>query len=192
MMTMGCRKNSNLTGAELEFKPIGEDMQRYPVVQPYDLKRAALVSIKGGGFLGIIGEFKPSVARQLKLPKYCAGFEIDTTSLAEVLGNGSTYSALPRFPKVTQDITLKVPSELSYQELYDSLSAELAKNAPESSRQSLEPLSIYQRDDDTAHKQFTFRLSIATYDRTLTDTEVNTLLDTVAAAAKTKYAAERV
>jgi phenylalanyl-tRNA synthetase beta subunit len=54
------------------------------------------------------------------------------------------------------------------------------------------PVDIYQRPDDTDHKQITLRLSLASYDRTLTDTEVNDLLDKVAEAAKTDFQAERL
>ena len=184
---------TELTGVQLEFKPVGEGMQQYPVVQPYDPNRSALVSVKGTGeFLGIIGEFKPAVGRGLKLPKYCAGFEVDTTVLQTVLKNAKKYVSLPRFPKVTQDITLKVPAELAYQELLDFVWAELAKVQPDNTLPSLAPVDIYQAKDDTKHKNVTFRLSIASYDRTLTDTEVNKHLDTVAAAAKAGLNAERI
>ena len=184
---------TELTGVQLEFKPVGEGMQQYPVVQPYDPNRSALVSVKGTGeFLGIIGEFKPAVGRGLKLPKYCAGFEVDTTVLQTVLKNAKKYVSLPRFPKVTQDITLKVPAELAYQELLDFVWAELAKVQPDNTLPSLAPVDIYQAKDDTKHKNVTFLLSIASYDRTLTDTEVNKHLDTVAAAAKAGLNAERI
>jgi len=181
-----------LAGQQLEFKPVGKDMQHYPVVQPYALNRSALVSIKNTGeFLGIIGEFKPGVSSSLKLPKYCAGFEVDTTALQAVL-NANHYVTLPRFPKVTQDITLKVPADLSYQELFDFVWTELGKVQPDNTLPSLGPVDIYQKEADTDHKQVTLRLGIASYDRTLTDTEVNKLLDEVAAAAKAKFSAERI
>ncbi len=183
---------SDLCGVELEFKPIGDDMKNYAVVQPYDLNRTALVNIKEGNFLGIIGEFKSSVARQLKLPKYCAGFEVDTTVLGEALQKRIAYAALPRFPKVNQDITLKVNAELTYQELDAFVWGELFKSRPEKAWMNLGPVSIYQREDDLEHKQITLRLTIASYERTLTDSEVNSLLDTAAQAAQTKYGAERI
>jgi phenylalanyl-tRNA synthetase beta chain len=63
---------NQLAGVELEFLPVTKDMQGYQVVQLYDLNRTALVRVKGGDFCGIIGEFKPSLTRNLKLPKYCA------------------------------------------------------------------------------------------------------------------------
>jgi phenylalanyl-tRNA synthetase beta chain len=184
---------TELAGAPLEFKPVGQDMQQYPVVQPYAPNRSALVSDKSTGeFLGIIGEFKLDVTRNLKLPKYCAGFEVDTTALQAIFKNAKKYVSLPRFPKVTQDITLKVPADLSYQELFDFVSTELDKAQPENTLPGLGPIDIYRAPDDTKHKNITLRLNIASYERTLTDTEVNKLLDAIAAAAKNKYAAERI
>ncbi|MGH7192460.1 MAG: hypothetical protein ACREJM_02880, partial [Candidatus Saccharimonadales bacterium] len=182
---------TGLTGVPLEFKPVGKDAQKFAVVRPYDPDRAAMVSVKGGAYLGIIGEFRPSVVRALKLPRYCAGFELDTTALSEVLKDRAGYTPLSRFPKVTQDITLKVPADLSYQELSEFLEGELGRVQPDNSSASLAPLDIYE-GKASRHKNVSFRLEVASYDRTLTDAEVNKLLDKVAAAAKAKLKAERV
>jgi phenylalanyl-tRNA synthetase beta chain len=179
-----------IAGLELTFKPVGKDMQQYPVVKPYDMNRAALVSIKGGEFLGIIGEFRPSVARALKLPKFTAGFEIDTTVLPSKTAAG--YVPLFKFPGVKQDITLKVTAGLSFEELYDYLDKELGLQAPDDTYIQLEPADIYQKKDDTAHRQITFRVTITDPKRTLTDKEVTAVLDSVAGSAKTKFNAERI
>jgi phenylalanyl-tRNA synthetase beta chain len=183
---------TELTGAELEFKPVSEAMRQYPVVQPYDLNRAALVNVKGGDFLGIIGEFKPSVTQALKLPRYTAGFEIDTTALQALLATGPAYLPLFRFPSVKQDITLKVPAQVTYDELYNFINKEYAANSPEDTHTRLEPVDIYQKPDDTGHKQATFRLTTTGLNRTLTDKEINKLLDSIAAAAGSKLGAERI
>jgi phenylalanyl-tRNA synthetase beta chain len=181
-----------LVDVELEFNPVSQAMMAYPVVQPYDSQRSALVSVKGGEFLGIIGEFKPSVRAALKLPNYTAGFELDTAVLQALLSQDNDYEPLPRFPSVKQDITLRVASDLAYQELFEFISSELARQQPKDTTPSLAPIDIYQAKDDKDHKNVTFRLSIASFDRTLTDTEVNKLLDSVAKAAKAKLNAERV
>jgi phenylalanyl-tRNA synthetase beta subunit len=54
-----------------------------------------------------------------------------------------------------------------------------------------EHLDIYKREGEDS-KHVTFRLNIASNERTLTDPEVNKLLDAVAAAAKERFGAERV
>lgn len=201
-----------LVGVQLVFKPVPEAMQHFDITKPYDMARCAFVYTLDDTFLGIIGEFRGSVRRALKLPVYTAGFELDVLALD---GYGftrpaSSYVPLSRFPKVTQDITLKVDSQLAHQDLYDFMSEALSKhqlggipmpifrnvyNGMKSNgvvTYGLTTRDIFQRADDAAHKQITFRLEIVSHERTLTDKEVNAMLDMVAAAAKDKFGAERI
>jgi phenylalanyl-tRNA synthetase beta subunit len=99
---------------------------------------------------------------------------------------------LPRFPRVEQDITLRVPSTATYQDVANYIEAHLATNRPDQTHHTLQPVDIYQSEDDPEHKNITFRLSIASFERTLTDDEVNGLLDTVAASAGSELGAERI
>ncbi|HVX48366.1 MAG TPA: phenylalanine--tRNA ligase subunit beta [Candidatus Saccharimonadales bacterium] len=181
---------TNLVPAKLTFKPVPDAMSSFDITKPFDMNRAAFV-YSDDTFLGIIGEFRLAVRRALKLPKYCAGFELDTKALRS-LTDTDRYTPLPRFPKVTQDITLKVAADLPFQELFDCVWEEVEKSRPENSLAKLSPLDIFQREDSDGQKHVTFRLEIASYDRTLTDPEVNKLLDRVAAAAKAKFGAERL
>lgn len=183
---------TNLVGNRLAFSPITDEMKNFSITKPYDNNRSAIVTTSDGKFLGIIGEFKSSVSRQLKLPKYCAGLEVDTAVLGELLDQRNNYKALPRFPKVTQDMTLKVSADLSYQDLADFVFAELTKAQPAHSLSSLDPVDIFQKADDQANKQVTLRFIISNYDRTLTDKEVNSLFDKVAESAKAKFSAVRI
>jgi len=181
---------TDLSRAELEFKPVGENMQQYPVVQPYNLNRSALVSVKGGDFLGIIGEFKPSVSKALKLPKFSAGFELDTTVLGTAISAGPSYKPLSRFPGISQDITLKVPVEHNFSEVQNFVSNELSKNAPDNTTIGIDPVDIYQKED--SFKQLTFRLSITGTDRTLTDKQVAEVLDVIANSAQKQLQAQHI
>ncbi|HET7060169.1 MAG TPA: phenylalanine--tRNA ligase subunit beta [Candidatus Saccharimonadales bacterium] len=182
---------TNLAPGTLTFKPVPDSMREYDITKPYDMNRAVFI-YAGETFLGIVGEFRPAVRRELKLPKYCAGFELDTTAMHDIVTDSNNYVALPRFPKVTQDITLKVPADLTYQDLFGFVLDEVQKSQPKNSFSELVPRDIFQRNSDKDHKQITFRLEVASYDRTLTDTEVNKLLDNVAAAAHKKLGAERI
>lgn len=180
-------------GVDLEFRPI-ENEEDYPVAKPYDHTRSAKVFVRGTDLpLGMVGEYKTGVRRALKLTAHTAGFGIGLTQLLQAAKKSSTsYEPLPRFPKVTQDITLKVPASVHYQDLYDALHVELGNSRPARTVPTLTPLDIYQREDDTEHKNFSFRLSIASFEKTMQASEVNTLLDTVAAAAKEALGAERI
>ncbi|HEY8998977.1 MAG TPA: phenylalanine--tRNA ligase subunit beta [Candidatus Saccharimonadales bacterium] len=154
--------------------------------------RSAVVCFKGSdqGF-GVVGEFKASVRKKLKLPEHAAGFEIGIGAFFTD-EKVERYVALPKFPKVEQDVCLKVPAGLNYQELYDFVFAQLEKTALPKSKHSLTPVDIYQREDDREHKQITLRFSVASYEKTLRDEEVTHILDELAEAAHEKFQAERM
>lgn len=183
-----------LAGADLHGSPWIEQM-----AAPYDPVRSAVLrdvtegSDTSGLIWGVVGELKASVRKACKLPDYAAGFELDPLLLLRQIGSGTrAYTPLPRYPRVTQDITLKVAAEVPYEQLYNCLQHQLAAECSNDMLVMLKPLDIYQRQDDRLHKQVSFRLQIASYERTLTDTEVSAVLDAVANAAGAELGAERV
>lgn len=178
-------------GLKPTFAAIDKD-PGFPITAPYDYKRSAMVTdANTGTYLGIIGEFKRSVSRQLKLPAMTAGFELGLEDLMKAAGAQQPYTALPRFPSVQQDMTLHVPADVSFQSLHDLVAAELEKSKPANSIADLSCVDIYQ-PEDAKTKNVTFRLKIASYERTLKAEEVNLLLDSVANQAKTVLGASRV
>lgn len=179
-------------GVPLSFAPI-TDNPTVPVVQPFDVQRSAYVTVRGTDhFLGIIGEFKPSVRKNLKLPEHTAGFEIGLSELLSAPRAAGGYITLPRFPKVEQDICLRVSHDTPYDRVYSLAWEKISEVQPANTLPSLGPVDIYQPQDDASYKHITLRLSLASYERTLTDTEVSKLLDHVAEAAAKELAAERV
>ncbi|HSX53309.1 MAG TPA: phenylalanine--tRNA ligase subunit beta [Patescibacteria group bacterium] len=159
-------------------------------IAPFEKKRSAIVKTTEGTFIAELGEFRTSVRKNLKLPQFVAGFELDLMQLLNLQERESPYVALPRFPKVEQDISLKVPAELAYEELFDFMQQNV--QTPAKSAFWFAPLDIYQPQDNKTHKHITLRFTISSYERTLTSEEVNTLLDKAAAAAKEKFGAERI
>ncbi len=158
---------------------------------PYEPGRSAVI-VQNDQIWGLIGEFRPQVRRALKLPDYAAGFEIHLDMVRSADKSGTAYTQLSRFPSVEQDICLKVSADMPYAQLFQFVKEHLQQNRPDQTHHSLTPVDIYQRQDDKEHKQITLRLSIASFDRTLTDQEVNQLLDQVATVAKDKLGAERI
>ena len=183
---------TNSLGIAVQFDPIKTE-PNFPVVRPFDMQRSAMVRVKGTDiYLGIIGEFKASVRKQFKLPVDSAGFEIGLNELLGTAGRTNEYVQLPRFPKVNLDICLAVPAATEAQELYNFVQQSISEVRPENTYDQLSFLDIYQRQDDTDHKQITFHYSIASYVKTMTDTEALKILDHVAEAAKKEFGAERV
>ena len=160
-------------------------------VAPFDKNRTAIVKTRTGEFLGEIGEFSASTKRNLKLPDFVAGSELDITQLMKA-ATSDNYLPMPRFPKVFQDITLRVPSDVSYGDLYGLLEEKLVEIQPSGAFSVLGQPSIYQSNDDKTHKNVTLRLWISHFDRTLKAEEVNKLLDDLAEQASDKFAAQRI
>ena len=173
-------------GVVMRYEALAE-ASTYPAAGPYDYKRSARVYV-GDKQIGLVGEFKSSVRKSLKLPVYSAGFEIGIAS-AFLNVSASKYQPISKYPSVQQDISLKVPVDLAFADLFNFVQANL--NAPEHSQATISPIDIYQ-GDDKKHKNITLRLRIASFEKTLVDSEVNKLLDAVANKAHKKFGAERV
>lgn len=160
------------------------------MAKPYEPNRSAVL-VKDGLVVGVVGEYRRAVQKALKLPAFAAGFEV-FHSFIQMGSSGQAYTQLPRFPKIEQDICLKVPTGISYGQLYQFVEVYLQQNRPDKTHHLLSPMDIYQREDSTNYKQITLRLSLSSYERTLTDAEVSTLLDAVAKAASQQFQAERL
>lgn len=156
---------------------------------PYNPERSGFIW-NGKMPAGIVGEYKPEVITNLKLPKGSAGFEVFLSAINT--GYKNSYRALPRFPSIHQDITLKTPSDTTYSELYAIVDEALGANAPDDTYIQLEPLAIYQKQDDSNHKHTSFRVSITAENRTLTDKEISRVIDFIASEAAQKINAVRI
>ncbi|QJU07602.1 phenylalanine--tRNA ligase subunit beta [Candidatus Saccharibacteria bacterium oral taxon 488] len=176
-------------GTELVFKPIEEELN-FPVTAPFDQSRSALVETTDGTFIGIVGELKQSVIKNFKLPAYVAAASLDTAGLETVYAKrASHYQPLSRYPSTTRDISLKVPSAVKYQQLLQTVD-EVVQDVDMAVR--LEPLTIYQSEDDAAQKTITWRLTFTSHERTLADKDITPVMQRIEQAAKDRWGAEIV
>lgn len=137
--------------------------------------RAATIRI-GDTVIGRIGEYKAAVQKAFKLPDFCAGFELGLGPLLDRAQPHATYTLLPRFPKIEQDICIKVTTDVTYETLSATMRENVQAAYPSQTLLVMSPVDIYQRPDDELYKQITLRFSLANYERTLTDQEVSSLL----------------
>ena len=176
-------------GAEVVFKPIEEELT-FPATAPFDQSRSALVETTDGQFIGMVGELKQSVIKNFKLPAYVAAVSLDTAGLEAIYARqGSHYQPLSRYPSTTRDISLKVPSAVRYQQLLQTLDE--AIQTTDMSVQ-IEPLTIYQSEDDVAQKTITWRLTFTSHERTLADNDIAPVMQQIERAAKDAWGAEIV
>ena len=176
-------------GAELVFKPIEQELT-LPVAAPFDQSRSALVETTDGQFIGMVGELKQSVIKNFKLPAYVAAASLDTAGLEAVYAKrDSHYQPLSRYPSTTRDISLKVPSAVKYQQLLQTLD-EVVRDVDMAVR--IEPLTIYQSEEDVAQKTITWRLTFTSLARTLADKDIAPVMQQIERVAKDAWGAEIV
>lgn len=179
-------------GIAVTVEPIDE-MPDVPIVKPYAQQRAGYVyEAESREFLGIIGELAPAIRRHLKLPAHTAGFELHLEPITRLMNSVKRYQPLSRYPSVEQDICLRVTVAQPYGELLTLVRDTLQTHVPSEAVFDLQPVDVYAREDDSEHKQVTFRVRVTHYARTLTDKEVTGLLDRVAEAAAENFSATRI
>jgi phenylalanyl-tRNA synthetase beta chain len=173
---------------EFDEKEIPKNM--IELAKTFEPKRSALISIKDN-IVGLVGEPKLGVKKGLKLPDYVSMFELDLTLVINSLPK-STYQELSHYPKVEQDICLRVKEDISYRQVYNQAHSVIQENVGNSGYFSLMPIDIYVSPKDESHKQITLRLSVSSYQKTMTDSEVSSILKDVSDKAAEKLEASVV
>lgn len=180
---------SDALGLQFEYKSMTED-PGFPVTAPFEHRRSALVSDRvSGEFIGMVGEYKKSVARNFKLPEYAAGFEIDPDALLKaVLKRPNQYRPLSRYPSIERDVCFQVANDIQYAQIADVAQQSLTNVDLET---SVAPVDIYQPDGAVA-KNVTVRIKMTASDRTLTNDDANAVVKMVTDAVIKESKAEVV
>ncbi|MEI7632445.1 MAG: phenylalanine--tRNA ligase subunit beta [bacterium] len=184
---------ANKLGLELDYEPIGE-MPDFPVAKPFNPERSAFIHIAGTKHvLGIIGEYKQSIYKSLKLPINTAGFEIGTKELLKSLKDAKVdYKQLLKFPKSQQDVTLEVPATTSHGTLTKNIKSSLIKIEKEHGYvASLICGDIYSPEKSNK-KRISYSVTLAHPARTLTTEDVSRAIDELSRQAVAEFAAVRI
>ncbi|HEX6416561.1 MAG TPA: phenylalanine--tRNA ligase subunit beta [Candidatus Saccharimonadales bacterium] len=176
-------------GLEFVYEPIAED-PGFPVTAPFEYRRSAMVSDKiSGEFIGIVGEYKKSVARNFKLPEQTAGFEIGPEALLKAIEKKpNQYSPLSRYPSTERDVCFQVENDVTYARIIDAANESLKKVDLET---TITPVDIYQ-PEGARTKNITVRIKLTAMDRTLESGDANAVVQDVISAVSAKTGAEIV
>lgn len=178
-------------GVGVSYRPI-DAVYDGDEAAPYDMSRSAYIETVDGTVVGVVGELKASVRKAFKLPDYTSSLSLNIDTLLTLAHTDvSSYRPLSRFPKVTQDISLRVAAATSFRDVKDVVAETVTLLVDDESYFDITPRSIYSPEQADA-KTLTFRIEIASYARTLTDGEIAKVLDGVAIATKERYGAERI
>ncbi|MFT4532475.1 MAG: phenylalanyl-tRNA synthetase beta chain [Candidatus Saccharimonadales bacterium] len=177
-----------ITGNKLKYAEL--DTNEHPITSSYQIGRSAVVTIDGS-HVGVVGEIRGSISKKLKLPEYCAGFELDTDILREHL-SGDQYRQLSQYPESIQDMTFEVSADTNWADLYEFVSAELAVQSAENGYlHTIEPQDIFQLEESDK-KRISMRVSLSHQNKTLRTEEVTKVIETISKAADDKLKAKRI
>ncbi len=140
----------------------------------------------GGKFLGIIGQIHPKVAANFKIgvETYCA--LLDFNVLLSGYTTDRQYKALPKFPATSRDIAVILDKNINVGEVIKII---------ESNRngilESYSLFDVYEGEQvGDGKKSIAYSLLFRAEDRTLTDKEVNEVMDKILSGLKEKLNAE--
>lgn len=167
---------AELLGLKLSYNPILQEVP-YPTAEPFEYRRSAtVVDSLSGEQIGMVGEYKRSVAKAFKLPEYTSGLELDVDAINRaVLQAGAGYQPLSRYPSTERDICFQVRSDVAYTTItsvIDSTQIKVGVN------KAVTPIDIYQSDDKKT-KNITVRIRLTPIHHTLTGEETTVIIDQV-------------
>ncbi|MDD3036007.1 MAG: phenylalanine--tRNA ligase subunit beta, partial [Candidatus Saccharimonadaceae bacterium] len=139
-----------------------------------DVRSACVCDSKTNALLGYVGEYNRRVSKAFKLTDYCAGFEIDSRALFEVVQNlGSNYKPISRYPSSERDVCFQVGRNIAYSQIIDSLDAVKDEVKLEA---VISPIDIYQ-PKGVETKNITMNIKLTSNNHTLTSEEVTIMVD---------------
>ena len=150
----------------------------------YHPGRCATISIEGEK-VGVIGQVHPLVAKNygIDVDVYCA--EVNFTKLLNYRLPDATYTPLPKYPGVSRDLSLICDETVTVAQIEDTITASAGKLL-----RGVKLFDIYRGTGvPEGKKSMAFSLELRADDRTLTDTDSESVVSKVLSALKEKLGA---
>jgi len=187
--------------ADLGFKSLDFSVFDQPDAAPYlEPLHSAIVSVATSGSnpdtasnatsddtpdttpVAYLGEVKSPILRQLKISTPVSVFELDLDSLLQLQPvTTSTSIKLSKFPSVERDITLKVSAKQDFASVIQPVERVLKERGLNF---TLTPTSIYQPIPAGTTKNISFHLRFSSDKKTLENTEISAIMESVEKSVK--------
>lgn len=140
----------------------------------------------GGKKIGVMGQAHPSVAANYKIGGEVYLAELDFMTMLEYADAKKTYKALPKFPATTRDIAMVVSEEVCVGDIAEIFEAETGGIL-----ESYTLFDVYRGEQLGENKKsVAYSLSFRAADRTLTDDEVNAVMEKILSGLSDKVGAD--
>ncbi len=135
---------------------------------PYEY---ATVMIDGKS-TGIVGRLHAEVEKAFDLPRtYVCEIDFDALAYERIVAR-----SFAKFPSLTRDLSLIVPEGVSFADIREKLTGEVAEEI-----RDFYPIDLYESEDLGANRSLTVRFEIRSDEKTLTEEEINAVMDQVLA-----------
>jgi phenylalanyl-tRNA synthetase beta chain len=156
--------------------------------EPWLVAGRSAAVLAGGARVGVMGQLAPAIAEVHGLPSndavYVAEIDLDAAEAAAPKDE-PRVEPLPRYPSVTRDISILVDATRPA----DSIRATIRDAAPATLVQIREFDRYQGKGVPEGQVSLSLHLTFRASDRTLTDAEIQTAMDTILAALKERHAA---
>ena len=163
---------SLIKGVEFEFVP-----GQHSALHPGQCARIE----RDGKLVGFIGALHPSLMRQLdiKQPTFLFELRLDKTLKSEL----PAFTPLSRYPSSSRDLAVVVDEDVSVSDVMNSVREKAGDDL-----ESLNLFDIYRgKGIDSQRKSVALGLTWQSASRTLTDDEINNLMDSIITTLQTRY-----
>ncbi len=164
--------------SKYEFIPCKNDQSFHP-------GRCAEIFV-GSKKLGVIGQIHPEVSKNFKVGTEVYSMFLDFNTLLEGYTTDRCYHQLPKFPATSRDIALTIDKAVNVGEIVKIIEKQRTEIM-----ESYKLFDVYEGEQvGQGKKSVAYSLSFRAADRTLTDQEVNEVMDKILADLKTTLSAE--
>ena len=145
--------------------------------------RQAKVMIKGGREeIAYLGEIHPNVAKNYGMNTRVYYAQINVDALYEYVGFEKKYKEIPKYPAITRDLSMVMKKEVAASEVVQAISKAGGKLI-----ESIELFDVYEGDKiEEGLKSLAYSIVFRDKERTLSDNDVNPLIDKIIEKLKEK------
>lgn len=138
-------------------------------VEPFYHPGKAAAILCNGQLLGTLGEIHPDIQEAFEIDRPVYYFELDFATLVGMSGEAVQIKAPSRFPDTYRDIAMLMDTETTSAAILDCI-----KGVKNDKIRTVEIFDLYTGDNIPAgHKSIAVRVRYGSFERTLTDDEVN-------------------
>ncbi len=152
-------------GLQGEYGPLGEQAQHFPYLHP---GKTALVSVKGVGGTGVLGQLRPDVAAAYGLDDVAVYVAAVNGRFAEAALQTTAFEDLGTYPPASQDLAVIVARDVPAVAVVDQ-----ARRAGGKLVRSVRVFDVYEGDQVPADKRsLALRVVMRAPDRTLNEKDI--------------------